>query len=397
MNLSDYFSGVGAKRLSAVEVDGVISHQHEFNGVKELRSVLGESKIESILTRYFYLSDDDEETSYAQGRSTWYDARESHATRTEYRLYYDSGIVLEKASPGDLLVIAKRKQEELFVLVASAGSTIEGQLIWLFGLDKNEITERVKAVTYEDEDELNYTSKAILDEIGIEVEEKDDKLETTLIEKFGGIFPSTLEFSDFARNMIEDVDPVGDPDTTLIRWLDQEEKHFKLLEKHIVGQKIQYGFEEVDDFISYSLSVQNTRKSRAGKAFENHLKSIFDFNDLRYSFNKKTENNKRPDFIFPDIDAYHDASCSADKLYMLGVKTTCKDRWRQILSEAERIERKHLITLEPSISENQTDEMRNSRIQLIIPGPIVETYTGDQQSWLISLERFISQVKQTYS
>ena len=26
---------------------------------------------------------------------------------------------------------------------------------------------------------------------------------------------------------------------------------------------------------------------------------------------------------------------------MLGVKTTCKDRWRQVLSEADRIPQKH--------------------------------------------------------
>lgn len=43
---------------------------------------------------------------------------------------------------------------------------------------------------------------------------------------------------------------------------------------------------------------------------------------------------------------------------MLGVKSTCKDRWRQVLSEAKRIDNKHLATLEPGISENQTAEMQ---------------------------------------
>ena len=42
---------------------------------------------------------------------------------------------------------------------------------------------------------------------------------------------------------------------------------------------------------------------------------------------------------------------------MLAVKSTCKDRWRQILAEADRLPVKHLLTLEPGISVAQTDEM----------------------------------------
>ena len=42
---------------------------------------------------------------------------------------------------------------------------------------------------------------------------------------------------------------------------------------------------------------------------------------------------------------------------MLGAKSTCKDRWRQVLAEDEKISRKHLLTLEPGISEPQTHQM----------------------------------------
>ena len=60
----------------------------------------------------------------------------------------------------------------------------------------------------------------------------------------------------------------------------------------------------------------------------------------------------------------------ASLLTMLGVKTTCKDRWRQVLAEARRIERKHLLTLETAISGHQTDEMRDNHLQLVVPrGP----------------------------
>ena len=79
---------------------------------------------------------------------------------------------------------------------------------------------------------------------------------------------------------------------------------------------------------------------------------------------------------------------------MLGVKSTCKDRWRQILSEADRIERKHLLTLEAAISENQTEEMKAGRIQLVLPEKIHATYTKEQQKWLYSVEGFLNEVKE---
>ncbi|MBW8810972.1 MAG: hypothetical protein JF591_19615, partial [Lysobacter sp.] len=41
-SLSEYFQGVAAKRLTEVEANVLKSNQHEFNGVKALREMLGE-------------------------------------------------------------------------------------------------------------------------------------------------------------------------------------------------------------------------------------------------------------------------------------------------------------------------------------------------------------------
>ncbi len=120
---------------------------------------------------------------------------------------------------------------------------------------------------------------------------------------------------------------------------------------------------------------------------------MFKEHEIQYSRNKTTEGNSRPDFIFPGIAEYNDDSFSDEKLTMLGVKTTCKDRWRQVLVEAQRIEDKHLATLEPGISESQTDEMISQRVRLVLPGMIHETYNEKQQDWLMSIEDFISFVK----
>ena len=74
---------------------------------------------------------------------------------------------------------------------------------------------------------------------------------------------------------------------------------------------------------------------------------------------------------------------------MLAAKTTCKDRWRQIINEAARIPLKHLITLEPSISENQTNEMKAENVQLVIPQGLFGSYKDSQINWLMNLDNFI--------
>src|SRR3546814_16345179 len=73
---------------------------------------------------------------------------------------------------------------------------------------------------------------------------------------------------------------------------------------------------------------------------------------------------------------------------MLAVKSTCKDRWRQVLAEADKIDDKHILTLEPRISANQTSEMQAKRLQLVVPRPPHETYNADQQAWLFAIRAF---------
>jgi hypothetical protein len=74
---------------------------------------------------------------------------------------------------------------------------------------------------------------------------------------------------------------------------------------------------------------------------------------------------------------------------MLAAKSTCKDRWRQILTEADRIPEKHLCTLEPGISAGQMAEMGAQGVRLVVPRSIQASYVGRQISKLISLGAFL--------
>lgn len=384
------------------------SHQHEFNGINELKRIFGTEKI-NFNAKYIYLHDDEEQVFSDNGTLTWYDAREGHATRTEYRLYYSENDVLNKAESGDLLIICQKSKDELFIIVAPEGSTSESQVLWLFGLDEarngfkqdNKNQLRLKFIVRDLEEEktkLSFGDKFILSELGIEVEETVPDLLEDLLKKFGNTFPSTAAFSDYARATAGRTSPVESPDHALVLWMDQEERLFKTFEKHLLSEKLKHGFgksgHDTDDFISFSLSVQNRRKVRAGYAFENHLAHLFESNSIRFSHGAETERKNKPDFIFPDIKLYKNVSFSADYLTMLGVKTSAKDRWRQILSEADRIPAKHLITLEPAISRNQTDEMRSQHVQLVIPESFKSSYTVEQQKEIIQVNDFINLVKE---
>ena len=403
--LSQYFEGVALKRLSAVETDVIHSRQHEFNGVEGLRDILGEpnGKIR-FMAKFLYLTDQDEEPIVEDGFLTWYDARqkarlERGVMRWEYRLYFPTNLVSQCAVAGDLLVIARRADDSLLAIVAKSGTTIERQIMWLFGFsDLALLGFSVKSELGTELDRIGFAARVVLEQIGVEVEEEAPNYLDQMLTKFKGVFPKTIEFSAYARSTINDLSSLDDPDVALLMWMEREEVLFRTLEKHLLGEKLRHlmqaGVDDTEPFIKLVQSALQRRKSRAGSALENHLEQVFTDRGVTYTRTGVTEKNLKPDFIFPRIVNYHDEYFPEKNLTMLASKSTCKDRWRQILNEAARIPHKHLLTLEPSISENQTDEMRAERVQLVLPRGLHATYSTTQQLWLMDLAAFIELVQQ---
>lgn len=397
--LSQYFETVAAKKLSAVEVDPAKSHQHEFNGSKELKQVLGLDQPRQYDTKFLWIEEQNAGLS-EDGIVTWYDARSNHPTRSEYRLYFPGNGVTSMASEGDTLFIAKRTDGTLLIVITLQGSTIERQLFWLFGLSPSEGSGfEVAEIDRSNDHELDFAARFILDEIGVEIEEpENDKLDN-LLSRFDGKFPNTLQFSQFARETLgKEISLIEEPDAALIHLMNWEEKLFRRLERHIVSMRLHEGFSskqghDVDGFINFSLSVQNRRKSRAGYAFEDHLNAILSANEIRFTRKAETEYKSKPDFLFPGINEYRNLNFPSTRLTVLATKTSCKDRWRQVLSEASRVSEKHLLTLEPGISENQTAEMKGHFLRLVIPKEIHQTYSDSQKGWLLDLKTFIQLVK----
>jgi hypothetical protein len=123
------------------------------------------------------------------------------------------------------------------------------------------------------------------------------------------------------------------------------------------------------------------------------LEVIFIENRISFGRAALTESKAKPDFLFPGRTEYANELFDKGLLTMLGVKSTCKDLWRQVLTEAARIGTKHLLTLETSIGRGQTRQMQQHLLQLVIPRKLQSTYSAAQVPDLIDLETFIRLVR----
>ena len=215
-------------------------------------------------------------------------------------------------------------------------------------------------------------------------------------------FPTTSVMSKAARDIFNllfnnEREVLINPDKMIVSWTEMEYKLFRRLEYWRYGDIIQKGFSDVESFVKIANMVLNRRKSRAGRSLENHLAEIFDKNKLKYEEQVKTEGNRKPDFIFPGGEEYHNLSFPKEKLIFLGAKTTCKDRWRQIINEANRIDIKYLFTLQQGISSQQLSEMSEEKVVLVIPAQYLGAFPRRCQSAIFTLKNFIDYVKETQS
>jgi hypothetical protein len=149
--------------------------------------------------------------------------------------------------------------------------------------------------------------------------------------------------------------------------------------------------------VAHAQSVLQRRKSRSGRSLELQTREIFLEEGLvegrTFAHQPESDPGKRPDFLFPSEAAYKDPTFAAAHLRLLAVKTTCKDRWRQVINEADRIPVKHLLTLQEGVSETQFAEMKAAGVRLVIPAPLAQKFPESVQPELTTLEDFITSVR----
>lgn len=299
-------------------------------------------------------------------------------TRNEYRITrFGRGFpFLTQDHTGDLFVLVQRTHEDYDAFVLETEDDIDGFLD-SFGMSPAE-------------------TNSIIQTEGIDVNSKIDSLIQQFISQLNVDFPASSLMSSTARNIVSAIygnQSKSRPDRQLIEWIEMEYNLFRQIEMARYSDMLNKGFDSVEEFVRIANKVLNRRKSRAGKSLENHLAAAFTDNDILFEEQCKTEGNKQPDFIFPDCNSYHNQNFPTDRLVFLGAKTTCKDRWRQIINEADRIPCKHLFTLQQGVSSRQIDEMLSERITLVVPAPYLSAFPPEKRKSILTLKQFMGLVK----
>lgn len=213
-------------------------------------------------------------------------------------------------------------------------------------------------------------------------------------------FPDTRIMAKGARTCFNEANGivtnniVAAPDDVLLGWIDTEYTLFKYMEEKVYSDITIKPFPNIDTFVAMANEVLNRRKSRAGKSLEHHLADIFTHNELIFEEQVITEEKKKPDFVFPNGQCYHNLSFPGELLTVLGAKTTCKDRWRQVLNEADRVDDKYLFTLQQGISSNQLKEMQDYRLHLVVPHKYLSSFPKEYRIGICDLSTFIGLVKE---
>lgn len=207
-------------------------------------------------------------------------------------------------------------------------------------------------------------------------------------------FPKGSQFSAAARDaMLKCVRDFAkrSPDDKLLDLMKEEYHLFKLVERQLCLHEVTQPFRTIDGFLKVAATIMNRRKSRAGRSMENHVEYLL--SEAQIPFECRPDIAGEPDILIPGRDAYNDSHYPDDKLFMLGVKTTCKDRWRQILNEAQRIQHKHLMTIQEGISKKQLLQMQQAQVTLIVPQRLHSRYPRDKTIKLMDVEGFIKAVR----
>jgi len=143
-------------------------------------------------------------------------------------------------------------------------------------------------------------------------------------------------------------------------------------------------FELLDKFF---VSLGNSRKSRAGTTFELILKELFQ-TYLGYPLDSQVQiDGAKPDFVLPSAKRFIDNPLDC---ILLTAKRTLRERWRQVITEANKSYLYFLAHLDDNVSQNQINEAQKHKVYLVTTSEIIERVGHYQRSTnVISFEDFL--------
>lgn len=309
-----------------------------------------------------------------KSRIKWYGGK----TRREYRLtrFGRDFPWLAADTVGDLLVLVPRTHDQFAAYVLDLDDDIE------------EIQAALGVEPFE--------RWGVYQQGAPRIETENQCLDREFREFAGPLadFPDGDTFSTAARRILETCLHNFrrlSPDDLLTKSIEVEYKLFQMVERQVCQAEVTRLFRSIDDFLRTAARIMNRRKARAGRSLENHVEYLLEQAGIPHKMRPRIDG--KPDIVIPSENAYNDPAYPIDRLFIIGVKTTCKDRWRQVLNEGRRVPQKHILTIQQGISANQLQEMYTANVSLVVPASLHRDYPPEHEITLLNLEQFIATVR----
>lgn len=374
------------KRLAAVEIEPTVSNQHELNA-GALRSGLDfpRQRTQGNLSVLAYTAPDSPAV-LLEGSFTLYDARERHPNRSEYRLYYQLPGFASVARPDDLLVLYRDGGSwDLHGALARPGTSMERRLENLLRIGDHEAMRKLvvrgqsptEAAPAEEwvQTFLPLDTSTDLSRVVRQHQVFADAVSRAML-------PPTKTMAEAGADIASRVwGAATSGDEAILRGLEAESGLYFAIERE-VGTKgledlMREGRVELDKVLSWALGIQQSRKSRRGQSLQHHFAFLLDREGIPYTPQCPTERGETPDFIIPGADAYHDPDYPPQRLRMVACKSTVRERWGQVLKEADRVRIKYLLTLDRGLSDEVVQGMWEKELRAFLPaGLIQENYAA---------------------
>ena len=149
-----------------------------------------------------------------------------------------------------------------------------------------------------------------------------------------------------------------------------------------------FGTIKFEDMNSFLMSIFQSRKSRAGKAFEFIIRELF--SRLSYPFAEQVDvDGATPDFIMPSEKEFRENPLGS---IIFTAKRTLRERWRQVVTEANKGYGFFLATLDNKVTQSQIDQAAKNKIYIVVPQALKESNeTYKNAPSVLSFEQFFEQ------
>lgn len=398
-------AGVAAKRLSRSEADRDVSRDGGLQGVTAIRDLLGPypRRFQAV---FVGLSEAEGETREVidVGTAYWHDPRADNPARgPEPRAYLSPRFLHQFGAVGDLVIVLRHDSDDLTIVVVEPGSSAERQLLAAFGLRSPRLGGRGVLVGADCSVDLA-KYREVFESIGLPVAVDLDALTSAQLEgacrEHAGCGLDDLLAANTETKVVSaiarDIAQRGGTtaDDQLLAWLSAEEDLYYLAEEACYQDQVAAGFGSVQQMLEFAKAPLQRRRSRAGHSLENHFRHILEQRGVPHAPpGTRTEDKSTPDVLIPSKAAYDDLDLPDTHVTMVALKRTCKDRWRQVLREADRVSAKFLLTVDPGLSRDQVKAMRAEGLRLVVPMGLHSEYEPDVQDHLLTVEQCITELQ----